>query len=107
MVRTHPGVTRDAQERQGHLEWQTSINRTKCTFSVGEVAGIFPQEVADKRFGGIFVARDLQEKVLEFSRDTPDVKDTISPFHSLQIDANHAQSLCEEEVGGCGITVNE
>ena len=104
---TDPGVTGDAQQGKAHLERQAPTDRAKRAGAVGEVAGIFPEEVADKRFGGIFVARDLQEKVLEFSGDTPNIKDAISPLHSFQVNPNDAQPMSKEEVGGSCVTVNE
>src|SRR5450755_83016 len=107
ILRTDPGVAGDAQQRQAHLEGQASANGAKSTLAVGEVTGIFPEEVTDKRFGGIFVARALQEKVLEFSGDAPDIKHTIRPLHPFQVDPDDAQPLLKEEVRGSGVTVNE
>src|SRR5436309_16060329 len=103
---TDPGVTGDAQQGKAHLERQAPTDGAKRAGAVGEVAGIFPEEVADKRFGGIFVTRDLQEKVLEFSGDTPDIKDTISPLHPFQVYANDAQPRTKEEVGGSCVTMH-
>ena len=63
--------------------------------------------MADKWFGGIFVARNLQEKVLEFSGDSPNIKDTISPLHPFQVYPNDAKPMPKEEVRWSCIPVNE
>ena len=107
MVMADPGVTGDTQQGKAHLERHASTDRAKRAVAVGEVAGIFPEEVADKRFGGIFVASALQEKVLEFSGDAPDIKHTIRPLHPFQVDPDDTQPLLKEEVRGGGVTVNE
>ncbi len=104
---TDPGVTGDAQQSKAHLERHTLADRAKRAIAVGKVASIFPEEVADKGFGGILVASYLQEKVLEFSGDPSDIKDTISSFHPFQINPNDTQSLPKEEVRGSRVTVNE
>src|SRR5947209_4935808 len=107
MVRTDPGVAGDAQQSQAHLERYAPADGAKCTVTVGKVTGVFPQKVTDKGFGSIFVARDLQEKVLQLSGDTPNIEDTISPLHSFQVYPNHAQSLSKEEVRWSGVSVNQ
>ena len=53
------GDTGDSKQGKAHLERLTPADGAKRTEAVGEVAGIFPEEVADKRFSGILVARDL------------------------------------------------
>src|SRR5450631_156867 len=104
---TDPGVTGDAQECQAHLKWHASADGVKCALAVGEMAGVFPEKVADKGFGGIFVSGDLHEKVLQFSGNASDIKDAIGPLHAFQIDANHAQPLPEKEVRWGRVTVDE
>ena len=85
-----PGVTGDAQQGKAYLEGYTASNGAEGTVAVRKVASIFPEKVADERFGSIFVACGLQEKVLEFSGDTPDIEHAISPLHAFQVDGDDA-----------------
>src|SRR6266478_224530 len=107
IVRADPGVAGDAQQSKAHLEGYTPSNGAEGTIAVGEVTGIFPEKVTDERFGGIFVARGLQEKVLEFPGDTPDIEDTISSLHAFQVDGDDAQTIAKEEVGWGSIAMNQ
>src|SRR6266566_1220239 len=102
IVVADPGVAGDAQQGKAHLEGYAPGNGAEGTIAVGEVTGIFPEKVADERFGGIFVASGLQEKVLEFPGDAPDIENAISPLHAFQVDGDDAQAIAKEEVGrGC------
>src|SRR6266446_253309 len=107
IARADPGVAGDAQQSKAHLEGYPPGNGAEGTIAVGEVAGIFPEKVADKGFGGIFVARGLQKKVLEFPGDAPDIEDTISSLHAFQVDGNDAQPVAKEEVGWGSIAVDQ
>src|SRR5437868_2632831 len=100
VVIADPGVASDAQQGQSHLVRDTVANGTEGTIAIWKVTGVFPEEVADEGFSFIFIARMLQEKVLQFPGNTPDIKNTVRTLHVLQVDGKHFESTAKEEVGG-------
>src|SRR5581483_9255641 len=87
-----PEVAGNAQQGQAHLVGDAIGDGAKGAVAVGEVAGIFPEKVADEGFGLIFITAVLQEKVLDFSGDAPDVKDAVGSLHIFQVDGHNVRS---------------
>jgi len=61
----------------------------KGAIAVWEVAGIFPQEVADEWFGGVLVAGCTHEEMLQFSGDAACIENAIGALGSLQIERDY------------------
>src|SRR5512133_2403399 len=60
----NPRISRDAQKRHAHVKRNALGDGAEGPVPVREVAGVLPEEVADKGFRHPFVARVLHEEVL-------------------------------------------
>src|SRR5258707_13080984 len=98
MLPADPAVAGDAQQGQCHLEWHPLADRVEGAVPVWEVASILPQEMPDKRLGGIFVARRFQENMLQLPGDAPNIEDPLGPFHAFQANSRHLPTAAHQKI---------
>ena len=75
--------------------------------TVREVAGIFPEKVADKRLGSGWITGRLHVKMLQFSGNPPEIEGAVGAPHSLQINRHDAQPFTEQEIAGRGVAMHK
>src|SRR3954468_22379042 len=102
-----PGIPRDTQERESHVEGDSTSDGAKSALTVWKVAGVLPKKMANEWLSSEFVPHCLQIEVLQFSGDPTDVEHTIGPLHPLQINRDDVESISEKKIARRGIAVDE
>ena len=74
---------------------------------VGEMAGILPEEVADKGLRLQIVASVLHEEMLDLASHPTYVEDPVSQLHPLQVDGDYPEAVTEEDIGGSHVAVDK
>ena len=93
-----PAVSRNAQQRDSHIERRPAGDRPKGAVAVREVAGIFPEKVADERLGGVLVAGGAHEEMFQFSGDAAGIENAICALGSFQIERDDLQPIAEHKI---------
>ena len=55
-------------------------NCLECLQPVRKMAGVFPEEVADERFGRMPITGFLEKEMFELAGDSADIKDPVGRF---------------------------
>ncbi len=91
-------VPRDPQQVQRHIVRRPRGNRLERSLAIGEMTAVFPEKMPDERLRAVPVAHCAHERMLEFSRDPPDIEHPVPALHAFQIDRRDVHAGTEQEV---------
>src|SRR5690349_6334845 len=103
----YPHVAGYTQERERCIKWNPLGNGCKTGIPVGKVAGVFPEEVPDKRLCQPSIAGMLQRIMLQFADHPSQIQYPNSQRHPFQVNNEDPEAVAAEDIGGRHIPVDE